>query len=378
MAKIPVLSFFTGGGFLDLGLEQAGFDVVWTNEFNDTYADMYESAMSDWRRSQSRRSVNAKVSNRKSILKLKAKEVREQAFTDLTPNFFGVIGGPPCPDFSNGGTHAGHHGENGKLTKSFVKIILELQPDFFLIENVSGLFRFAKHRKFLDRQISLLRRKGRYVVDAGLLNALELGVAQSRERVFIIGCRKKVAERALNHTVDWSEGGWFPWPEIPEYSNATKLKWPKTSVFGAKPRKPKSIPAELTVYGVFNGKGDPEKLPNGKEHYNSYSEKFWERDEGDVSGKSFKRLHRHRYSPTAWYGNQEVHLHPWKPRRLSVREAMRIQSVPDEYVLPENLPLSAKFKMICNGVPCRMAELLGNELKSFLESGLQRRKPRAQ
>ena len=89
--------------------------------------------------------------------------------------------------------------------------------------------------------------------------------------------------------------------------------------------------------------------------------------EGDVSRKSFKRLHRFRFSPTAWYGNQEVHLHPWKARRLSVREALRIQSVPDEYVLPKEMSLSAKFKMICNGVPCIMARAVAQSVHEVLQ-----------
>ena len=99
------------------------------------------------------------------------------------------------PDFSNGGTHNGHSGENGKLTKTFVEMIIRLQPNFFLIENVAGLYVFRKHRKFLDRQIALLRKDGRYLIDYKVLNALELGVPQNRERVFIIGCRKKITER---------------------------------------------------------------------------------------------------------------------------------------------------------------------------------------
>lgn len=45
MARIPLISFFTGGGFLDLGLEKAGFAVVWTNEIDNAFADMYEAAM---------------------------------------------------------------------------------------------------------------------------------------------------------------------------------------------------------------------------------------------------------------------------------------------------------------------------------------------
>ena len=57
--------------------------------------------------------------------------------------------------------------------------------------------------------------------------------------------------------------------------------------------------------------------------------------------------------------------------RLSVREALRIQTVPDEYVLPaDSLHLSAKFKMICNGVPCLMASRLAAAIKEFIESGL--------
>jgi DNA (cytosine-5)-methyltransferase 1 len=137
--------------------------------------------------------------------------------------------------------------------------------------------------------------------------------------------------------------------------------------FGQKPAKPRKIPIELSVYPALLGNGDPEKLENGCDVFEPYSRRFWETPEGDVANKSFKRLHRYRFSPTAWYGNQEVHLHPWKPRRLSVREALRIQSVPDEYVLPDELSLSAKFKLICNGVPCLMAFELAKSVKAFLK-----------
>ena len=102
-----------------------------------------------------------------------------------------------------------------------------------------------------------------------------------------------------------------------------------------------------------------------KSRIKPYSSKFWKIPEGNSSGKSFKRLHRYKYSPTAWYGNNEVHLHPWEPRRLSVREALRIQTVPDTYVLPEQFSLSSKFKMICNGVPCRLARCTAESLSNF-------------
>lgn len=369
MARLPIISFFTGGGLLDLGLEQAGFQVVWTNEYDDSIADLYEAAMTQWRKATRRRPSSATVSCRKCITDLSSRSVVRRAFPDGRPQVFGVVGGPPCPDFSNGGTHAGHRGENGRLTKTFVEMICSINPTFFLIENVAGLYLFKKHRRFLDSQLSKLRGKG-YAVDVRLLNALELGVPQDRERLFVFGCRKRLVESISGKKLGNDELGWFPWPRLPKYGGVKRLEWPTTSKFGGTPKEPDGIPIELTVYPALFGNGDPEKIPNGLDCLKSYSRKFRTRREGDVSAKSFKRLHRYRYSPTAWYGNREVHLHPWKPRRLSVREALRIQSAPDTYVLPDG-PLSPKFRLICNGVPCQMAELVGVQLRNFLRPVIQ-------
>ena len=74
-------------------------------------------------------------------------------------------------------------------------------------------------------------------------------------------------------------------------------------------------------------------------------------EEGDDSRKSYKRLHRWIYSPTAAYGNNEVHLHPFHARRISVAEALAIQSLPKEFEMPSDVSLTRKFKMIGNGVP---------------------------
>ena len=91
-------------------------------------------------------------------------------------------------------------------------------------------------------------------------------------------------------------------------------------------------------------------------------------DEGDDSRKSYKRLHRWRYSPTVCYGNNEVHLHPWLARRLSVAEALALQSLPKEFVLPETMSLSSKFKTIGNGVPFVLAKSMAERLKKYLET----------
>jgi DNA (cytosine-5)-methyltransferase 1 len=363
----PILSFFAGGGFLDLGFKQAGFSICWTNENNPAFISGYEHGISSWLSSLSKKKrVTAKISNTGSICDLSATKVLSEAFSGPRPITFGVIGGPPCPDFSNGGTHAGGSGSNGKLTTVFVNMLCSLKPAFFVIENVPGLYRFHKHRKFLSCKIRQLQDNG-YAVDHRILNALELGVPQNRERLFVIGFKRPLAERAVRRNLSVSERAWFPWPEAEAYKGAKLLPWPKLAPFGTQPEKPDEIPIELTVYPALLGGGDPEEIANGDEYFNAYSSKFKEVQEGDVARKSFKRLHRYRFSPTAWYGNQEVHLHPWKARRLSVREALRIQSVPDEYVLPEEMTLSAKFKMICNGVPCIMARAVAESVHEVLQ-----------
>jgi len=97
--------------------------------------------------------------------------------------------------------------------------------------------------------------------------------------------------------------------------------------------------------------------------------KFAVVDEGDDSKKSFKRLHRWRYSPTACYGNNEVHLHPYKVRRISVAEALAIQSLPANFVLPENMTLTNMFKTIGNGVPYLASKGLAQTILDFLATG---------
>jgi DNA (cytosine-5)-methyltransferase 1 len=90
--------------------------------------------------------------------------------------------------------------------------------------------------------------------------------------------------------------------------------------------------------------------------------------EGDTSRKSFKRLHRWRYSPTVAYGNNEVHLHPYETRRLNVAEALALQSMPRSFALPGDVSLSDMFKCVANAVPYLLARSLGRSLADTLGS----------
>jgi DNA (cytosine-5)-methyltransferase 1 len=351
---------------MDMGFEEAGFDISWTNELNPSFADMYGFGVSAWRAAEGRMPAQAQVSCRESIESLAAHGVMAEAFPCGAPEVFGVIGGPPCTDFSIGGLHEGSTGEHGRLTWTFVHLICALKPTFFVIENVPGLCRTKKHRGFLCSQVQKLEAAG-YAVDYKVLNALELGIPQDRHRLFVVGFEQGLAEERLNRPLITGARDWFQWPADPRYAGAKSLPWPRTSPFGHTPQPPALIPLDLTVYACLAGPPDPRALPNGEDTFVPYSARFQEIPEGDVQGKSFKRLHRYRYSPTAWYGNNEVHLHPWEPRRLSVREALRIQTVPDSYALPAELPLQSKFKLIGNGVPCRLAKHVASAVRRFIQ-----------
>ena len=375
--SIPILSMFTGGGFLDIGFQNAGFDTIWHNEFSEEFVRGFEFGMASMGASERA----ARIQNQRSIIDVGPNEIRREAFGGGgAPSIFGAIGGPPCPDFSVGGKNRGAHGDRGRLSQVYASRIIELQPTFFLFENVPGLLRTAKHRQFLIALIQQLAQH--YLLDIRVLNALEYGVPQDRERVMVVGLRKDWARKNIPSAPKAQDAAemvhsarntrepslfdhrqsWFPWSRFRKFPDAKRAyHWPDVSPFGSSPERPLDCPEELMVGPLIC---DPsiQSLQNGTEGFLPYSRKMNEISEGDVSRKSFKRLHRWRYSPAVAYGNNEVHLHPAFPRRLTVREALRIQTVPDAYSLPADMSLSAKFKTIGNGVPVLLAEAIA---KSF-------------
>lgn len=363
--KIPVLSFYSGGGFLDMGFEMAGFQIVWTNEYDSNFIKLHEAGISSWRKSNGN-GVKAEIFNKKSITEISTKEIIKEAFDSITPKHFGIIGGPPCQDFTLHGNLNGFNGERGKLTIVFFDRILQLLPTFFVMENVTGLMKSKDTKEHLS--LLLNRVKKRYHIDFKTLNALDFGVPQHRERVFFIGIRKDKIE--IPKEILKTKRHWFNWPVNNSYIEAeSNFKWPKAVPFGKRLKKPKDLPLELCVESCLVPYHDTNKVPNANEFFTLYIERK-ELDiieEGETNRPSFKRLHRFKYSPTACYGNNEVHLHPYRHRRLSVREALRIQGVPDTYILPSNLPLTYKFKMIGNGVPVPLSKAVASSLLNFLQ-----------
>lgn len=355
--KIKVFSFFAGSGLLDLAFENSGFEVDFVNEYFEPFLDAYKFSRKALGISVPKHGCHGgSIEDYLSDKRTELKDYLHQSQTDGA--MVGFIGGPPCPDFSVGGKNRGHSGDNGRLSRVYVDAIIMFRPDWFLFENVKGLWRTKKHREFYEELKADLSQH--YILSDRLINSLEAGAPQDRDRILLFGKLKKY-EKTPN--IDWNLGLKFPGRSAFEYS------WPNVDTFGVDVVKPipNDIALELTVKHWFD-RNDVENHPNQTDCFTPKAglAKFKVIDEGDDSRKSYKRLHRWRYSPTVAYGNNEVHLHPWKPRRLTVAEALSLQSMPKEFVLPPSMTLSNKFKTIGNGVPY----LLGLHIAKAIRAAL--------
>jgi len=287
-----------------------------------------------------------------------------------TGELVGFIGGPPCPDFSVGGKNRGRHGENGKLSATYVHLICEQKPDFFLFENVKGLWRTKRHREFFEELKRKLHAAG-YRTTERLINCINYGVPQDRERIILLGFRGDSEPRVPNGGIALSAVP-FPWTRHEKYSDErlSQVCWPSTRRFhrGRQLAMPDGVPRELTVEYWFR-KNKVETHPNSSHQFQPRAglARFESVDEGDDSKKSFKRLHRWRYSPTACYGNNEVHLHPYEARRITVAESLAIQSLPSKFELPADMSLSNMFKTVGNGVPFLAAKALAKSILEFIK-----------
>lgn len=368
----PILfSFFSGSGFLDLGFEKSGFNVAFVNEYHTPFLEAYKYSRAHMgipvpQFGYSNSSIEEFLSGTQGSEFSKMVETAK-----LSRSLVGFIGGPPCPDFSVGGKNKGKDGENGKLTKTYVDLILKDQPDYFIFENVKGLWRTKRHREFYDEMKEKLVADG-YIITDRLTNAIEYGAPQDRDRILMFGIKSS----SIKADVDCNElTKLFDWEANITIDRNKVLKkdlWPSSEPFkeGSETDSSSYISDDLlplTIQYWFD-KNKVGEHPNASKYFQPKSEKFGLIQEGDDSKKSFKRLHRWRYSPTAAYGNNEVHLHPYKARRLSASEALAIQSLPPEFHFPSTMTLSDMFKTIGNGVPFVCAKGLATTVSSFLKT----------
>lgn len=357
-----IFSFFSGSGFLDLGFEKSGFSIDLVNEYSKAFINAYR--YSRQRMGMTEPKYGYQNIDVNEYLGVRADELHEYIkYEKNAGNLVGFIGGPPCPDFSVAGKQRGRNGDNGKLSLSYIQLIISQHPDWFLFENVKGLCKTAKHRAFYEELKTMLVKAG-YRITNQLTNSIEFGVPQDRDRILLFG----ISHERFPHLPLMI----FPWKRhvIYDLKRLKSMPWPGQDEFneGGERECPLNIPKELTVQYWFD-KNDVENHPNAHDCFvpRQGLKKMLIVSEGDVSKKSLKRLHRWRYSPTVAYGNNEVHLHPYHARRLTVAEALALQSLPKDFVLPPEMSLTDKFKTTGNGVPFLMAKGIATTIHDYLD-----------
>ena len=326
MDNMQIASFFAGAGGLDLGFRQAGFDIPWANEYDKAIYATYEA------------NHPGTYLERRSLVDFEPDQVPR--------GVTGMIGGPPCQSWSEAGMARGAEDKRGQLFFRYVDFVEEVRPTFFLAENVSGIL-FSRHsssfRNILERFCEL-----GYNVSFGLLNANDYGVPQDRERVIIVGYRLK--------------GDVFFSPPVPDLVQ-TNLK---DAIYDLRKN---AKPALEKTYA--NSKL---KVPNHEYLDSGYSSMFMSRnrvrawDEPSFTiqaGGRHAPLHPSAPKMVLIEKDQRAFVDGFTYRRLTVREAARVQTFPDDFIFHYRNVLDG-YKMIGNAVPVEFARRLALQIRADL------------
>lgn len=348
-----VLSLFSGGMGLDLGLAQTGrFALLGCVEENPSSCETI-------RANQSANRIDQSLLYQTDIRKLHPKTFREQLH--LKPGDLDLlVGGPPCQTFSTAGNRASTQDPRGTLLWECLRFIQEFQPKFFLLENVRGLWsasldqsRPAKHqpgsviRKFFE---DLQKHNPAYRMDCFEVNAVNYGVPQIRERLLLVGNRF-CAEMKFPSP---SHGGETPWRTLRE---AWKdLTDPNPEVLDFSPRKKTYL--SLVPEGS-NWRSLPESIQKesmGRAWFAKGGRSgWWRRLTLDLPSPTLVTMPNH--SSTAL-------CHPVETRALSIKEYARIQEFPDAWEFVGTL--GERYAQIGNAVPPRLARIAGELIATHL------------
>ena len=332
--RYKIASFFAGCGGLDLGFKQAGYDIVWANELDETIHETYQF-------------------NHPNTYLCK-KDIRSLSADDI-PNCDGFIGGPPCQAWSEGGKQLGLNDDRGKLFLDYLRLIKEKHPKFFIIENVKGIVS-DKHFNTFVHFLNILEGAG-YLINYALMNAADYRIPQDRFRVFIVGFSKE-----LNVSFN------FPKPFLEPKITLRQAIGDITDI-------PRAYHEELVDMEYSN-------WLNHDIYIGSFDAKFmarnrvrsWEEVSFTIQAQA-KNCPLHPQAPPMKYvfSNQRIfqkgkeHLY----RRFSVRECARIQTFPDKYrFFYKNV--KDGYKMVGNAVPPRLAKFLALSIRKALEASPQK------
>ncbi|MEZ2419249.1 DNA cytosine methyltransferase [Luteibacter sp. RCC_6_2] len=359
------IDLFAGAGGLSLGFEQAGFDIVAAVDIDPIHSAAHKFNFPKC----------ATVC--KSVIDVTGDELRKRSGIGKR-DIDVVIGGAPCQGFSMIGKRALDDSRN-QLVHHYVRVVLELQPKYFVFENVKGLT-VGKHRQFLQEIIEAFQKKG-YDVEANykVLNAADYGVPQDRRRLILMGARKGLRlpkypdplERATVRDAisDLPEAESFPdlWER-----DWTKAKYGKPTAYAAFLRGKKDDPADFSYRRRFDASLLTSSLLTV--HTELSRSRFIATPPGDVEPVSrFKKLALDGICNTLRAGTASDRgaftsprpIHPTAPRVITVREAARLHSYPDWFRF--HATKWHGFRQIGNSVPPMLARAVGAQIMKVLK-----------
>jgi DNA (cytosine-5)-methyltransferase 1 len=332
--NIPVVSFFSGCGGMDLGFESAGFSHVALIEHNELFCKTLRLNRPNW-------TVIGPPNHPGDV---SCRQELEQILISkgVATGFKGLfVGGPPCQPFSiasnqrfkKGGDKfkrvGFNHQDNGNLLFDMIWFISKFLPEAFLIENVEGLHDVDGGTQ-LKKAISQLKKSGYEVNEPMVLDASKYFVPQNRRRLFICGSR---SNRKFI-------------PPIPA---------------------PHLVPCEAALRRPLNGLSNHEPRVHKTESIIRYAKlDYGQRDHLGRVDRLNPLLPSKTVIAGGTKGGGRSHLHPFIPRTLTARECARLQTFPDNYEFVG--PSARQFTQIGNAVPPILAHHLATAIfKSYFQ-----------
>ena len=269
-----------------------------------------------------------------------------------------MIGGPPCQSWSIGGSKRGLNDKRGQLFWDYIRMINEKKPKFFVVENVKGMLLERYGTALQDFKDAFSKAGDGYDLFFQLVNAADYGVPEDRQRVLFIGFQK-----GLHIKYE------FPEPTTPKGHRITL----KDAIGDLADKEPLGFPNGINTTGKWN-----EEIPNHEYMTGGFSSIFLSRN---------RIRHWDEVSFTIQASGRQSPLHPQAPdmkkidqdhrefvegkehlyRRLSVREAARIQTFPDDFILKYD-NINAGYKMIGNAVPVNLALIIAKSILPYLQN----------
>jgi DNA (cytosine-5)-methyltransferase 1 len=326
---------FSGCGGMDLGLIQAGYDILWANDIKQDACETY----------------------RKNIGEIICDDINSLAIPDIKDVDL-LTAGFPCQPFSNAGSRKGTDDSRGNLYQSTFKFIEALNPRAIVYENVRGLLSFqGKKKKLIDEIADVLRDDFGYHVAYRLLNFSHHGVPQNRIRVILVAIKKE----------DYL-GGVFPEvifgkdlsiqatlrglnKKVPNQTELMRLN-PQALHYGA--MIPEGGSWKDLPYEILPERWKKIRDNMAKYHYPKFFRRYARTDISGTITAAFKPE-----NAAVW--------HPIKGRIFSVREIARFQTFPDDFIF-EGATVKSKYEQIGNAVPPEIARQIGVGLLPYLNN----------